>query len=140
MTLQNTRKQCFLHLTETPTLTKTLESCKEIYNPHTSILLIKENARIKRYTPDTDYADDQALQANTSAQAESRFHSLEQTAGSISINMNVNKTKYIQKGAFSTQKLVNQLIYLGSNISSIESEVYIRLAKAGTATYGLSII
>ena len=40
-----------------------------------------------------DYADDIALIANTPTQAESLLHSLEQTAGSIGLRVNVDKTE-----------------------------------------------
>ena len=55
---------------------------------------------------DADYADYLELLTNTPAQAESLLHSLEETAGGISLYMNANKTEYIcikQKGAISTQ-------------------------------------
>ena len=42
-----------------------------------------------------DYADDIALLANTPTQAESLLHSLEQAAGGIGLQMNVDKTEYM---------------------------------------------
>ena len=41
------------------------------------------------------YADDIKLLANTSAQAESLLHSLEQAAGGIDLHMNADKTKFM---------------------------------------------
>ena len=88
-------------------------------------------------TTDTDYADDLALLANTSAQAESLLHSLDQTAGIISLHVNANKTEYMcfkWEGAISILngwplKSVDKFTYLGSNISSIENDVNIHLTK-----------
>ena len=77
-----------------------------------------------------------ALLANTHAQAKSLLHSLEQTAESIGLYVNANKTEFMyfkRKGAISTlsvrhRKLVDKFTYLGINISSTESEVNIRLS------------
>ena len=43
----------------------------------------------------TDYADDLMLFANTSAQAKSLLHSLEQAAGGNGLNKNTNKTDLV---------------------------------------------
>ena len=51
-----------------------------------------------------DYADDLALLANISAQAEFRLHSLEQTTRSIGLFVNLDKTEVMcfnQDGAIS---------------------------------------
>ena len=90
-----------------------------------------------------NYADDLALFVNTPALAESLLHSLEQAAGGIGHYMNLNKTEYIcfkQKRSGKPLKLVGQFIYLGSNISSTESDVNICLAKAWNAIDRLSVI
>ena len=84
-----------------------------------SIDLIKENgfrlkmARNKRYPTetitDTDYADDIALLANISNQAESLLNCQELAAGSIGLYVNANKTKFMcfnGEGAISTQNAV----------------------------------
>ena len=42
----------------------------------------------------TDYADDLALPANTSAQAESLQHSQGQAAGGMNLDVNANKTEF----------------------------------------------
>ena len=96
---------------------------------------------------DADYADDLALLANTLVQAESLRQLLEQ-AGGIGLHVNANKTEYIcfkQEVAIFTLrgkplKLVNQFTYLGSNISSTESDANIRPKKAWNAIGRLSII
>ena len=87
---------------------------------------------------DTDYADDQAVLANTSAQAESFLHSLEKAAGGIGLLVNVNKTELMyfkQEEAISTLRgMPLKFTYLGSNISSCESDVNIRLVKEWNAS------
>ena len=90
---------------------------------------------------DADYANDIALLVNTPTQAESLMHSLEQAAGGISLYMNVDKTEYMrfnQKGNISTLnggslKLVGKFTYLGSCVSSTESDISMRQAKAWTS-------
>ena len=72
------------------------------YELRTSIDLMKENSfmlakeRSRRYPTqtitDTDNADDIALLANTSTQAESLLYSLEQAAGGIGLQVNADKT------------------------------------------------
>ena len=91
---------------------------------------------------DVDYADDIAILANESAQAEKLLHRLEQAAGGIGFHVNAHKTEYIllyQIGDISTQgssslKLVDKFTFLGSSMSSTEKDIYTRLAKAWTAT------
>ena len=97
--------------------------------------LKKIKARSKLYPAETitdaDYADDQALLANISYQVKSLLHRLEQPARSISFNVNSDKTELVcfnQDGAMTllngkTMKLVDQLTYFGSNISSTESSI-----------------
>ena len=54
-----------------------------------------------------DYADDPALLANISTQAESQLHSLEQAAMGVNLYEKAYKTKWIsfkQKGAISPVK------------------------------------
>ena len=117
----------------------------------TSVDKIKENAfkltkeRSKRYPAktitDADYADDIALLANTPLQAETLLHSLERAAEFISLHVNADKTEYMyfnQTGDFSTLnvcdlKLVDKFTYLGSSVSSTETDIDTRLAKAWTA-------
>ena len=90
---------------------------------------------------DADYADDLALLTSTPNQAESLLHTLEQAARGIGLHVNVNKTEYMclkRERAMSTLsgrplKLIDKFTYLGSNISSTESDVDICFAKAWTA-------
>ena len=74
------------------------------YVLRTSIDKIKENGfeltkkRSRRYPAktitDADYSDDIAILANTSDQAETLLHSLEQTDAGISLHVNAHKTEY----------------------------------------------
>ena len=58
--------------------------------------LAKERSR--RYPAqtitDADYADGIAIQANSTALAETLLHSLERAAGGISLHVNADKTEY----------------------------------------------
>ena len=101
--------------------------------------LIKENGSSSKKTSsrrypaenmtEADYADDQALVTNTQVQAEPILNSWEWTARGIGLYMNSNKTEYMTfktKWAISILsgkllKLVDQLQYLDSNISSTKS-------------------
>ena len=82
---------------------------------------------------DADYANELELFENTPAQAEFLLHSLEQTAKSIGLYVNLYRTEFIwfkQDGAITTlndrlHKLVDHFTYLGSNISSTEGDVEI---------------
>ena len=82
-------------------------------------------------------ADELVLLENSSAQGKSLLHSLEQAAVSNWVYVNSNKTEYMcfkRKGTISTRsskplKLVDQLTYIGSNISSTERDVNLRLVK-----------
>ena len=123
------------------------------YVLRTSINKIKENSfkqtkeRSRRCPAqtitDADYTDDIAQLANAPGQAETLLHSLEQAAAGISIHVNVHKTEYIcfnQRGDISTRngsslKLVDKFTYLGSSVSSTETDINMRLAKALTAIW-----
>ena len=112
--------------------------------------LTKERSR--RYPAqtitDANYADDIALLANAPIQAENLRHSLERAAAGIGLHVNAHKTEYMcfnQTGDISTQnssslKLVNKFTYLGSSVSSTETDIDTRLAKAWTAIDSLSVI
>ena len=113
--------------------------------------LCEKKSRSRRYPAETitntDYADDLALLANTSATAESLLHSLKHAVGGIDHHVNANKTEYMcfKQGAISIprgerQKLVHKFMDFGSSISSTESDVNIFLAKAWPANDGLAII
>ena len=97
---------------------------------------------------DADYADDIALLANTSNQAEILLYSLERAAAGIGLPVNAHKTEYKcfdQAGYISTLdgislKLVDKFTYLGSSVSSTEKDIDTRLTKAWTAIDKLSVI
>ena len=106
------------------------------YVLRTSIDNIRENSfvltkkRSRRYPAKTitnaDYADDIALLANTSNQAETLLHSLERAAAGIGLHVNAHKTEFMcfnQKGDISTLdgtslKLVDKFTYQESSVSS----------------------
>ena len=109
------------------------------YALRTSIDKMKENGltkeRNRRYhsktITDTDYADDIAILANAPAQAETVLHSLEWVAAGIGFHVNAHKIEYIcfnQRGDISTLngcflKLVDKFTYLGSSVSSMETDI-----------------
>ena len=88
------------------------------------------------------------LLANAPAQAETLLHSLERAAAGIGLHVNAHKTEYMcfnQRGNISTLnssslKLVNKFTYLGSSVSSTETDINMQLAKAWTANDRLSVI
>ena len=89
---------------------------------------------------DTDYADDLALLVNTPAQDEFLLYSLEQARMQIKKQKQSTSIWFKQKGAISTLnvnplKLVDQINYFGSNISSTESDIKIYIGKEWT-TFG----
>ena len=126
------------------------------YVLRTSIDKIKENGfkltkeRNRRYPvqtiTDANYADDIALLANTPAQAETLLHSLERAAAGKGLHVNAHKTEYMrfnQRGDISilndsSLKLVDNFTYLGSSVSSTETDINTRLAKPsiGYRSYG----
>ena len=97
---------------------------------------------------DADYADDTAFLANTLARAETLLHSLGRVAAGICLHVNKDKTEYVcfnQRSDISTLngsslKLVDKFTYLGSSVSSTETDINTRLAKAWTAIDRLSVI
>ena len=111
--------------------------------------LTKERSR--RYPAhtitDADYTDDKytsntltnTLLANTPAQAETLLHSLERATAGIGLHVNTDKTEYMcfnQRGDIftlngSSFKLVDKFTYLGSSVSSIETDINTRLEKYG---------
>ena len=124
----------------------------------TSIDKMKDNSfklvkkRSRRYLSLTithaDYADDIALLANTPAQTETRLYSFERAAVGIGLPVNADKTEcmcFNQRGNISTLngcslKQVNKFNYLGSSVTSTETDINTRLAKAWTAFDRLSVI
>ena len=87
--------------------------------------LVKERYPAQTIT-DADSTDDIALLANTSAQAETLLHSLEQAAAGIGLLVNTDKPEYMcfkQSGDISilngsSLKLVDKFTYLVSSVSS----------------------
>ena len=85
-----------------------------------------------------NYADDPVLLVNTPSQSESLLHRLEQVAGDISLYVNSEEIEFMyfnQDGGISSLdskplKLVDQFIYLSSNISSTERNINMCIAKA----------
>ena len=97
---------------------------------------------------DADYANDIMLLANTSTQAETLLHRLGWAAAGIGLHVNAYKTEYMyfnQRGNISTLngsslKLVDMFTYLGSSVSSTETDINTQLPKIWTATNRLSVI
>ena len=97
---------------------------------------------------DVDCANVIELLINTPAQAEILLHSLERAAACIDLYVNAHKTELMcfnQRGDISTLnssslKLVDMFTYQGSSVSSTDSDINTRLAKAWTATDKLSVI
>ena len=122
------------------------------YVLRTSIDTIKENSfeltkkRTRRYPAktitDADYVDDIALLANAPTQDETLLHSLERAT------VKAHKMEYMcfkQIGDISTLngsslKLVDKFTYLGSSVSSTETNIDMWLTKAWTAINRLSVI
>ena len=94
----------------------------------------------KQFT-DADYVDDIALLAKAPALAETLLHSLERTAAGIGLHVNAHTMEYTcfnQRGDISTLngsslKLVDKFTYLGSSVSSTETDINTRLTEAWTA-------
>ena len=84
---------------------------------------------------DADYADDIAILANTSVQAETLLQTLERAAAGIGLHVNAQKTEYMcfnQTGDISTLG--------GSSLKLVEKDIDTRLTKAYTAIDKLSVI
>ena len=84
--------------------------------------------------------------SETPAQAKSLLHSMEQATRSIDLYLKSDKTVCLNQNGASYSlngkplQLVHQFIYLGSNISSTESDVNIYIGKAWPAIDRLKII
>ena len=97
---------------------------------------------------DTDYANDIALLANAPAQAKTLLRCLERAAAGIGLHLNAHKTEYTcfnQRGNISTLngsslKLVDKFTFLESCVSSTETDISMRLAKAWTAFDRVSVL
>ena len=116
---------------------------------------MKENGLTRKKTKSRQYptktitdANDLVLLTNTPAQTKSLLNSLEQAARGIGLYMNSDKTEFMcfkQDAAISTLndkplKSVDHFTYLGSNVSSTESDVNKCIGKAWTAIDRLLII
>ena len=126
--------------------------CKETLTPYLFIICLdcvlrtfidkmKDNGfklameRKRRYPAqkitDVDYTEDIVLLANTSAQAKTLLHSLEQAAAGIGLHVNADKTEYMcfnQRDDISilngsSLKLVDKFTYLRSRVSSTETDI-----------------
>ena len=116
------------------------------------MMMIYIKIRSRRYPAEVItgayYADNLTLHKNTYALAKGLLHSLEQAARGISLYVNSDKTEFIcfvQDRAISTldnkpMKLVDHFTYLGSSISSTESDVNKRIEKLWTAIDKLTTI
>ena len=111
---------------------------------------MKENSfeltkkRNRRYPTKTiTYADNDdniAIPANSHGQAETLLNNLERAAAGIGLHVNAHKTEYMcfnQRGDISTLngsflKLVDKFAYIGSSVSSTETDIKTRLTKAWT--------
>ena len=109
-----------------------------------------EKAKSRRYQKitDADYADNLALFSDKIDDAERLLHAVEEAAARIGLYVNAKKTEYVcykQNGEIkdlkgTTLKEVEHFTYLGSNISSTEKDVMIRIAKAWSALNRLRTI
>ena len=116
------------------------------YVLRTSIDKMKENGF--KLTKERSYADSIVLLANSPAQAETLLHSLEWADADIGLYVNAHKTEYMcfnQRGDISTLngsslKLVDKFTNLGNCVSSTETDINMRLAKAWSAIDRLSVI
>ena len=107
--------------------------------------LTLELARSRRFhtkkITDADYADDLALLSDNSYNAQKLLHILEKSAAFIGLHVNATKTEYMYYNQDSTTKTLNKtllkkaddFVYLGSNITSTEKDVPIRILKAWAA-------
>ena len=95
----------------------------------------------------TDYTDDIALLVNTPTQGEYLLQSLEQAAGGAGLYVNADQTECMcfYQGDISTLNgcslnLIDNVMYLGSNVSSTKSVISTHLGKVWTTVNRLSII
>ena len=113
-----------------------------------SFKLTKERRRYPTQTITDADNDNIALVANAPDQAESLLRSLERAAAGIGLHVNARKAEYMcfnQRADISTinsssLKLVDKFTYLGSSVSSTETNINTQQAKALTVIDMLSII
>ena len=114
-----------------------MEPVKERWNVPKPKMMENENPPLIFIWPSTS-DDDIALLANEPAQAETLLHSLERAAVGIGLHVKAHKTEYMrfnQTGDISTLnssslKLVDKFTKLRSSVSSTETDINTRLAKA----------
>ena len=107
------------------------------------IRISKKKKKAVEIITDADYPDDLALCVNTSTQAESLLHNLEQAARGIGLLGNSDKTEFMcsnEYAAISLNGKTLKSINLSCNISSTESDVNICIGKAWSALDRLVII
>ena len=100
------------------------------------------------YDVQKNYANDIALLANAPAQTETLLHSLERAAAGIGLHVNAHKREcmcFNQRSDISplngsSLKLIDKFTYLGSSVSSTETDINTWLAKAWTVINRLSEI
>ena len=119
---------------------------------HKDLGLTLQKSRGRRYPTitisDADYADDLALFADSCNDAEKLLHVLEEKANSVGLRVNIRKTQNFNintdnkvRYVNGTQlKYVDNFTYLGSEISSMDKEIKIRIAKSWNALDKLSSI
>ena len=84
-----------------------------------------------------DYADDLVLLTDAPTRAQFLLHNLEQAVGALtSTRMQIKQSScFLNEKEPSPLKLVDKFAYLGSNISSTESDVSIRYLSYGNLIY-----
>ena len=103
----------------------------------------KERSRsfLAKTITDADYADGIVFLENASVQAETLLHNLERATASIGLHVNAYKTEYMcfnKAGDISTLnnsslKRIDNVSYIGSKVSSTETDINTGLAKTWTA-------
>ena len=114
--------------------------------------LTLQKSRGRRYPTvtisDADYADDLAHFEESCSDAEKLLHVLEEKANSVGSRVNIRKTQNfnintnhkVRSVNGSQLKSVDNYTYLGSEISSVDKEINIRIAKSWSALHKLSSI
>ena len=118
------------------------------YFPFCSKHVVRSGRYPAKTTTDADYADDIAILVNAPTQAETLLYSLERAAAGIGLHVNADKTEYMcfnPTGDISTLngsslKLADRFTYLGSSVSSTETDIDTRQIKAWTSINSLLVI
>ena len=131
------------------TLDYVLRTSIDLYK---DLRLTLQKSRGRRYPTvtisDADYADDLALFADLCSDAEKLLHVLGKKANSVGLKVNIRKTQNFNintdhkaRSVNGTQlKSVDNYTYLGSEISSMDKKIKIRIAKSWSALDKLSSI